>query len=742
MRIWVTGLGRGFAPRGRRGVEHGRAAEWAACLRPGHALRHGWLPLGDRGTDPQLDVASVAPQGAAAGWSRTDTMAVRAAREALAQAGLDDGRGGSLDLILGGTTAGMFETEDLLAEMYRDPEARQPLERMLSHPLSATADRLQQVVAPFRRSRTLCSACSSGANAVLLAAAWLRTGRSERVLAGGADGLCRLTYTGFSCLGALSAEPCRPFDRARQGLNLGEAAAFLVIETEQAARARGAEPLVELRGWAVGAEAHHITNPQASGETAARVMSQALARAGIGPAELDYVNAHGTATPLNDKMEAAALARCLGDDVKRVAVSSSKGQIGHTLGAAGAVEAVIGALSLTRGVVPPTAGLEDVDPDCAHLVHVPHAREMPLRAVMSNSFGFGGSDAVLVLARPGLFDEPAACAARTVVVTASGSIGPLGGAATRDAARYLEPGDPPQPGAVAFEANEYLDVGRARRIDRAGRLSAAAMKIALGAAGFVTDDPKLQRTGAIMGEAFGSVDECSAFIHRVYEKGAKFASPAVFPNLLPSSPVAHASIYHALRGPVFANADLAATPDSAMAAAVELIAAGEADAMIAGGVEQSSAITERVLEPLFGWSEGRGARSEGTAVLMFEHREQAADRAVAVVRWWSSWRGAAVAPAARAALADAPPARSFARAALFVARPEPLVSELALATGWQDAEVYAAAPRAGEHEAAGGFAAAAAVARLAAGELDAALVLGLARDRGYAMLFERCSDPR
>ena len=199
MRIWITGLG-AISPLGR-----GADATMDALLEGRRALREVTLfdTEGCRSRIaaevPDLSLAEAAPAGEEDGWSRTDVMSVLAGREALAQAGVDFAAQ-PVDLIVGGTTAGMYETEGLLAEMWRDPEAITPLQKMLSHPLSATADRMREQVGPFRRARTLCSACSSGANALLLAATWLRRGRADIVLAGGADGLCRLTYTGFSCM--------------------------------------------------------------------------------------------------------------------------------------------------------------------------------------------------------------------------------------------------------------------------------------------------------------------------------------------------------------------------------------------------------------------------------------------------------------------------------------------------------------------------------------------------------------
>ncbi|MGK3991739.1 beta-ketoacyl synthase N-terminal-like domain-containing protein [Sorangium sp. So ce1024] len=769
MRIWVTGIGivsplsRGARATMDRLIAGERAfAPLSLFEIPGTRAR---IAAEVRG----LSAEEVAPPGEAEGWSRTDAMAVLSAREALAHAGVDP-RATPVDLVVGGTTAGMFETEELLAWLSHDPSAIAPLKRMLSHPLSSTADHVRAAVGPFRRVRSVCSACSSGANAILLGAAWLRAGLSTRVLAGGADGLCRLTYTGFGALAAVDPEPCRPFDRRRAGLNLGEAAAFLLLESEDAARARGAEPIVELRGWATGAEAHHITNPEREGRTAARVMRDALRCAALAPSDLDYVNAHGTATPLNDVMESAALRACLGAEASRVAVSSSKGQIGHTLGAAGAVEAAITALAIARGVMPPTGGLEEVDPEC-QLVHLKEAREAPIRAAMSNSFGFGGTDSVLVFAQPDRFPPPldagGAPRRRSVVVTAAATIGPLGLLSSRGGAAYLEPGPPPAEGPIAFNTGAHLDLARARRLDRAGRLTTAAILTALADAGLggaaqpdpgagdpaADAAPRRALPGAIVGASFGSVDASTAYMRRIYDKGAKYASPADFPNLVPSSPVGHASIYLGLRGPVFAMADLGATAESAMVTAIELITAGEGEALAAGSVEEASPMIERCLGPICSEVVQSGARSEGAAVLLFESAERVRERGarpLATVAWWSSWRGDGVGmlAGAPAPVALGPQADAARRAqpgvptpaAVFVGRQEDRLVACLRGSPWAEVPRSTLAPRAGDHEGAGGFAAAAAVAALASGALASVLLLGGAPDRGYAILLVAPGD--
>ncbi|EYF08962.1 beta-ketoacyl-[acyl-carrier-protein] synthase family protein [Chondromyces apiculatus] len=737
MRIWVTGIGvvsplaRGAAATMERLVAGDRAfAQLSSFEIPEARARIAAEVAG-------LRAADVAPPGEDEGWSRTDAMAVLAAREALEQAGLEP-RHADIDLAVGGTTAGMFETEELLAWLSRDPAAITPLKRMLSHPLSSTADHVRAALGPFRRVRSICSACSSGANAILLGAAWIRAGLSRRVLAGGADGLCRLTYTGFGALGALDPGPCRPFDRRRVGLNLGEGAAFLLLEPEHEARARGAEPIVELRGGAIGAEAHHITNPEREGTAASRVMHDALRRAGLTPADIDYVNAHGTATPLNDAMESAALRRCLGADIDRVPVSSSKGQIGHTLGAAGAIEAAITSMAVARGIIPPTVGLEEVDPAC-ELVHVTRAREANLRAAMSNSFGFGGTDTVLIVAQPEQFPPPpgAAPVRRSVVVTAAATVGPLGVLGSHGSDAYLGPGSAPLEQGIDFKPGDHLDLARARRLDRAGRLTTVAIQTALDDAGLgeaARAEPALRsgaEIGAIVGASFGSVDASTAYMRRIYDKGAKYASPADFPNLVPSSPVGHASIYLGLRGPVFATTDLGATAESAMSTAIELIVAGDATIMAAGSVEEASPMIERCLGPVCSGIVDRGVRGEGASVLVFENEERAHERGarpLARVAWWSAWRGDGV-----HALSDAPPPDG-ASSCVFLGREEPRNALCLAGSRWADIPRRVMAPRVGDHEGAGGFAAAAAVAAIMRGDLSSALVLGGAPDRGYAIL--------
>ncbi len=729
MRVWVTGVGV-VSPLGR-----GAEVTMTRLLAGDRAF--GPVTLFDTtGSKSQIAaevadivVADVAPEGEAISWSRTDALSVYAVREALAHAGVHPGQT-PIDLVVGGTTAGMYETEELLAWLAREPAAVKPLPEMASHPLSSTADHVRAAIGPFRRVRSLCSACSGGANAIMIGAAWIRAGVSRCVVAGGADGLCRLTFAGFGALSAVDPNPCRPFDKRRAGLNLGEGAGFVVLEPEDSARARGAKPLAELRGWSVGAEAHHITNPESEGKTAARVMTNALRSAGLSPEDIDYINAHGTATPLNDSMESAAIRACFGPATKSVAVSSIKGQIGHTLGAAGGIEAAITALAVAKGAVPPTAGLEEVDPAC-DLNHVTQAREMPVRAAMSNSFGFGGTDTALVFTAIDAFGEPKSPTRHEVVIVAAATIGPRGVLGSTESDAYFGYGPEPTRGPINFQAAEYLDIARARRLDRAGRLSAVLVQSLLRDAQIDTSDPQSALdVGAIMGGAFGSVDGSTSYMARIHERGVKYASPIDFPNLVPSSPVGHASIYLGFRGPVFAVADLGTTAECAVTTAADLISIGEAQVLAAGSVEEVSGLVEGCLSPVCSGL-AHGIRTEGAGALLLESADHAKARGAQVLArlsFWTSWRDDA-----SDALAGLPAPRDPSRAVVVTGFADAKLP-LPATTAWAQVARHSVDARAGAHEGVGGMAMAAAVAALVRGTFDECLILGSAPQRGYALL--------
>ena len=248
------------------------------------------------------------------------------------------------------------------------------------------------------------TACASGAHALGCALRMLQSGEADAVVAGGSEaGLMPLARAAFSALDALSQTGVsRPFDARRDGFVMGEGAGVLVLERDEPARARGARTLGTIRGYGASSDAHHLTAPREDGEGQAAAMAAALADAGVGAEEIDYINAHGTSTPLNDRAETRAIKRALGERARQIPVSSTKSAIGHLLGAAGAVEAVATLLALGARVAPPTLGLSEPDAEL-DLDYVPDAvrpLEAPADAralALSNSFGFGGHNAVLCL---------------------------------------------------------------------------------------------------------------------------------------------------------------------------------------------------------------------------------------------------------------------------------------------------------------------------------------------------------
>jgi 3-oxoacyl-[acyl-carrier-protein] synthase II len=321
---------------------------------------------------------------------RAGTFALGAASEAFAQARLAGVEPARMGVALGTTLGGMG-----IFECWHPGSPPAGLERV---PYFAPAVRLARAIGCRGPVATTQLACASGTHAVALAAEWVRHGRADVVLAGGTDLLCRFVVSGFNALRA-TAEVARPFDRARRGLVLGEGAAVVVVEDGEHARRRGVSPRARLLGVGAAADAVHMTAPDREGQGATRAMAAALDDAGLEASAVGFVSAHGTGTPYNDAMEAAALRRVFG--AHRVAVDSIKGAIGHTLGAAGAFEVVLCTEVLATGLIPPTAGLEEVDPACAGLdLVLGAARAERVDVALSTSSGFAGTNAALVIGRP------------------------------------------------------------------------------------------------------------------------------------------------------------------------------------------------------------------------------------------------------------------------------------------------------------------------------------------------------
>ena len=351
------------------------------------------------------DLAELWSTPAARRWSRADRFAVAAAVEAWNGAGLGIAvEEGTVGVFCGGSTAAMSEGEEFFASLVRDHESRPSIRYLASHQINGPGDATARHLGVSGRVETLSSACASGGLALGSALDALRRGDVDVALAGGADSLCKLTYAGFNSLRAVDSELCAPFHSERAGLNLGEGAGMMILETVERALRRGRTPLALLLGHGASCDAHHMTAPHPEGEGASRAIDAALGDAGVAPGDVLFINAHGTGTPLNDKAEGAAFARVFGERLDEVPVTSTKGLVGHYLGSSGAIEAVASVLGLFHGLVHPTPGRGAVDPEIPVDLVVGEARRVEcaseqMGCAVSTSFAFGGSNAAVVLAR-------------------------------------------------------------------------------------------------------------------------------------------------------------------------------------------------------------------------------------------------------------------------------------------------------------------------------------------------------
>jgi 3-oxoacyl-[acyl-carrier-protein] synthase II len=328
--------------------------------------------------------------------SRTDQFGVIAAGEALRESGIRDHYPPyELGVTVGGGAAGMVQSEQWLKGMLAGESADPSLLRGILPDKTSTA--IAQAYALAGYQGTITTACSSSATAIGWGAELVASGRLKGAVCGGADTLSLLTYAGFNSLRVVDPEPCSPFSLGRQGISLGEGAAFLVLEDETAARARGARIHGYVLGYAAAGEAYHMTAPEPTGAAAARVMGEALKAAGVTADRVGWVNAHGTGTPLNDVVESKAMRQVFGERAGQVPLVSTKGLTGHCLGAAGAIETVATVIALGRRFIPQTLHFRGQDPEC-DLDYCHHgARASDATIALSNSFAFGGNVTALVV---------------------------------------------------------------------------------------------------------------------------------------------------------------------------------------------------------------------------------------------------------------------------------------------------------------------------------------------------------
>lgn len=497
---------------------------------------------------------------------RGTKMLLLAIREALAMAKMPGMQG--IDAIIIGTSAGAMSIgQDYFRQALSSPgrvagqlaraEYYQPQKQL--NAIAAEYDWHGPMI-------VVSNACASGANAIGDAMAMIRTGKARRVLAGGYDALAELVFAGFDTLRALAPSGVpRPFDAARDGLALGEGAAVVLLESEDAAAERGAEALAQAVGYATATDLHHLTQPDPEGKAAIRTMTGACQMAGIHPAQVDYINSHGTGTPYNDVAEASAIRAWAGADAAGIALSSTKSAMGHLLGGAGAVEAVICLMALRGQWLPASLNVRESDPAvCFDLVR--EFRPAKIGTALTNSFGFGGTNATLLFNHPDVSAEIAKAHSKSgqLRIQGFGAVSAAGWGTSALAEAVTNAATLPTticPRTVGqrewicealtvptMPPDRLPKFPRLRRASPITKFAMAAALEALNAAGF-PNGAGAGRLGIIQAMFNGCVQFSGRFYHEVIETPA-LASPLIFPETVYNAPASHIAAFLGVDGPV------------------------------------------------------------------------------------------------------------------------------------------------------------------------------------------------
>ncbi|GAB6193526.1 beta-ketoacyl-[acyl-carrier-protein] synthase family protein [Desulfocastanea catecholica] len=536
-------------------------------------LLHGApLPVGqvgDLGRSSQLGEL-----GDSATVPRTHLLASIAARQAM------DGVNCPPDaIILGTTTGGILTTEQLLRSN------NQQKERYRHHGLNTVADYLALQLNCTGPTLVVSTACSSGAVALALALRMLRRGQVETVLAGGVDSLSRLTYFGFHSLQLVDQAGCRPLDLNRRGMAVAEGAGMLLLTTQKTDTC-----FAELLGAGLSCDAYHPAAPHPEGEGAFMAMQQALTDAGLCPDDIDYINLHGTGTPDNDLAESKAVRRLFSLPPP---LSSIKGASGHSLAAAGAVEAVVATMTIAHGLLPANTGLQTVDPALG-LQPLTRPIELPARAVLSNSFGFGGNNGSLIIGAVDTFQQ--APARQPVVRLAIQGYSCLTGAG--DSAATIARMRRGEPVAGMPEGKTFSENLPPRMIRRLKRLP--KMTLSLAAAAYEHAKKMAvngQKPGAVfMGTGWGALSETHDFLTRLKESKEKFPSPTDFVGSVHNGPASQVAIMFGATGPNITTSGGDYSFEQAVMAAELMLEDATQPALILG-VEEGHDPLSRLLDP-------------------------------------------------------------------------------------------------------------------------------------------------
>ncbi len=571
------------------------------------------------------------------GMDRASKLCVKAAHEAMADAGLDNfGGNGNASVIMGSCVGGVVSIESY----YTHGKTKEKIEQM---PISAIASQVANVLGAGGTVTNVANACAAGTISISYAADLIRAGKADVVIAGGADAFASVPYAGFLSLHALSEAPCSPFNHS-SGLTLGEGAGVLVVESYAHALARGAKIYCEVLGSGIGSDAYHITAPRPDGEGQINAILTALRSSGITEKDLGYINAHGTGTAKNDEAEFLSLHTIFDGKNGDLSVSSTKAMTGHCLGAAGAIEAVFSVKALIDGIVPPTVGytpsdVEALKEKAGELDFCPNVpRKKTLENVMSNSFAFGGNNASIVFGKSG-DSVKAECVKRNVYITGLGAVTPRGNgvpAYIRACGENIRATGDMRSSVGAADYDELgIKMAFYRKMDRFSQLQVVSGMQALKDADF-SPEGCAQDVGIIVGTSEGALGPGCDFETIIAEKGNGAGSAFKFPNTVYNAAGGYLSICSGIKGYNVTVTNGAQSGLFGITYAMDVMRAGKSKAVLVGGSDENSDIIRELYTGLglaldspkspYSLVSDGFALSDGSASLLLEAEEEASAR--------------------------------------------------------------------------------------------------------------------
>lgn len=511
-------------------------------------------------------------------YDRSARLCIKAATEAIADAGLQGNTASEAGVIVGSCIGGAVSIDEYLTAQKEGKEDDSKISNMAA---SSIANNTASYLGLNGVTANIVNACAAGTMSIAYACDLIRSGNGSVFLAGGTDPFSSLAFAGFHALHALSVESCSPLNHSN-GITLGEGSGILVVEEYEHAVARGAKIYCEVAGYGVNCDAYHITAPDPSGQGQMDVIRRALASAEVAPADIAYVNAHGTGTAKNDEAEFLSLHTIF--DGTNVSVSSTKSMTGHCLGAAGAVEAVFTVKAVSDDVLPPTIGYSEEDKqvlaekagELDFVANDSRKKEIPM--AMSNSFAFGGTNASIIFAKEAKEQEEAS--RQKIYITGFGQV------LSRDADESSKVAN------VTLEMKDFTDrgvkLGVFRKLDKFSQLQLVSGIDALNSAGITVSEENERRIGTIIGTSAGPVTEVSNFQKNICEKGATAGSAFTFPNTVYNAAGGHFSIFTKTKGYCATVANGTQAGLQSVAYACDVLEKGNEDIMLAAGTDEGS----------------------------------------------------------------------------------------------------------------------------------------------------------